>query len=282
MIRKKAWLTGVALTGTVVITAFGGTAFAADVVVEPDCTPAVSAINGKIEGAGGYAEKEDEKGDFAWEAGGSLSFPLGCLFGFQADIGVSDKIDNTQYGAIGHLFIRDPETYLFGVTGGAIDGDDATLYAVGPEAEFYLGNLSLEAWGGYLNIDPEEGDGKDTGFVIGDAAYYLTDDFRVSVGGKIVDNYEALRAGFEYQFGGMPLALYSKAEYGDNEFFSILGGLKFYFGGEDKSLIRRHREDDPRNRTLDLFTQGGDFGDNGGYGGGDGPADGPSDSTGPQ
>ena len=30
-----------------------------------------------------------------------------------------------------------------------------------------------------------------------------------------------------------------------NPAFNILGGLKFYFGGEDKSLIRRHREDDP-------------------------------------
>ena len=27
-------------------------------------------------------------------------------------------------------------------------------------------------------------------------------------------------------------------------------------GGEDKSLIRRHREDDRRNRTLDLFVPG--------------------------
>lgn len=267
MIRRKAWLTGAALTGTVVITAFGGTAFAAD-VVEPGCTPAVSSLNGKIEGAAGYADKEDETGDFAWEAGGSLSLPLGCLFGFQADIGANDRIDNTQYGAIGHLFIRDPEIYLFGVTGGAIDSDDATLYAVGPEAEFYIGNVSLEAWGGYLNSDSDDGDGKDTGFIIGDVAYYMTEDFRVSVGGKVVDDYEGLRTGFEYQFGGMPMSLYSKAEYGDGQFFSFLGGLKFYFGGEDKSLIRRHREDDPRNRTLDLFTQGDDKSDNGGYAGG--------------
>jgi len=251
----------------VVIKGFGGAAFAAD-VVEPGCAPAVSSLNGKIEGGAGRADKENEAGDLAGEAGGSLSLPLGCLFGFQADIGVNDKLDNTQYGAVGHLFIRDPETYLFGVTGGATDGDDATHYAVGPEAEFYLGDVSLEAWGGYLNIDSDDSDGKDTGFIIGDVAYYMTDDFRVSVGGKVIDNYEGLRAGFEYQFGGMPMSLYSKAEYGDSEFFSLLGGLKFYFGGEDKSLIRRHREDDPRNRTLDLFTPGDDKNDNGGYAGG--------------
>lgn len=255
MSRRTAWLRGVLLAGVMVMSALGGTGFAAD-VAEPGCSPAVSSINGKVEGAGGYADNESGAGDFAWEAGGSLSLPLGCLLGFQADIGASDRLDDTQYGAIGHLFIRDPQTYLFGVTGGAVDGDDTKLYAVGPEAEVYLGNLSLEAWGGYLNIDPDDGGGKDTGFIIGDVAYYLTDDLRLSLGGKIVDDEEGLRAGFEYQFGGIPMSVYSKADYGDNDFFSILGGLRFYFGGEDKSLIRRHREDDPRNRTFDLITPG--------------------------
>ncbi|QIG46416.1 hypothetical protein G5V57_00770 [Nordella sp. HKS 07] len=266
MIRKRAWLSGVALTGTVAITAFGGTAFAADVSA-PEC--AVSSVNGKIEAGGGYADMKDENGDFAWEAGGSLSFPLGCMFGFQADLGVTDRFGDTQFGGIGHFFARDPESYLIGIAGGAVDGDDATLYAVGPEAELYLGNFSLEAWGGYVNVDRDDGDGKDSGFLIGDAAYYITDDFRVSVGGRIIDDYEGVRAGFEYQFGGMPMSLYSNAEYGDNDYLAVLGGLKFYFGGEDKTLIRRHREDDPRNRALDLFFKSGN-GDNdsGGYGGG--------------
>ena len=79
---------------------------------------------------------------------------------------------------------------------------------------------------------------------------------RLSVGGKVVDDREGLRAGIEYQIGGMPMSVYSKADYGDDDFFSILGGLRFYFGGDDKSLIRRHREDDPRNRTFDLITHG--------------------------
>lgn len=255
MTRKTAWFRGVLLTGAMIVTVFGGKTFAAD-VGEPGCVPAVSAVNGKVEGAGGYADSETVKGDFAWEAGGSLSLPLGCLLGFQADIGASDRLDDTHYGAVGHLFIRDPQTYLFGATGGAVDGDDTKLYAVGPEAEVYLGNLSLEAWGGYLNIDQDDGGRKDSGFIIGDVAYYLSDDLRLSIGGKVVDDEQGLRAGFEYQIGGMPMSVYSKADYGDDDFFSILGGLRFYFGGDDKSLIRRHREDDPRNRTFDLITQG--------------------------
>ena len=31
-------------------------------------------------------------------------------------------------------------------------------------------------------------------------------------------------------------------------------GLKGYFGDEGKSVIDRHRQDDPRNRVLDLFS----------------------------
>src|SRR5262245_7692921 len=260
MIRKRAWLTGAALTGTLAVTSFGSSAIAADIVEEtPSC--AVSAFNGKAEAGAGYADRKGEDGDFAFEAGGSLSFPLGCMFGLQLDVGLLDKLDDTQYGGIAHLFIRDPESYLFGVTGGVIDGDNFTLIPVGPEIELYLGNISLEAWGGYLNIDPDDGNNKDSGFVIADAAFYMTDDFRVSLGGKIVDDYEGIRAGFEYKFSDSPISLYGKAEYGDEDYFIALGGLKFYFGGEDKSLIRRHREDDPRNRTLDLFESGFSAGD---------------------
>ena len=255
MIRKRAWLSGAALSGTLAVTAFGSSAIAADVVEStPSC--AVSDFNGKIQGGAGYADVQDEDGDLAWEAVASVSMPLGCMFGLQLDAGVRDQLDDTQFGGIAHLFTRDPESYLLGVTGGVLDGDDYMLYPVGPEVELYLGNFSFEAWGGYVHIDPDEGDSKDTGFVIADAAFYVTDNFRLSVGGKIVDDFEALRAGFEYQFDESPFGLYAKAEYGDDDYLSVLGGLKFYFGGEDKSLIRRHREDDPHDKVLDLFVNG--------------------------
>jgi len=37
---------------------------------------------------------------------------------------------------------------------------------------------------------------------------------------------------------------------GDNEFATVYGGIRFYFGGPEKSLIRRHREDDPPGDAL--------------------------------
>ena len=61
MIRNKAWLMGAALSGAIVLSAFGSAAFAAD-IVEPGCVPAVSSLNGKLEAAGGYADMLAQRG----------------------------------------------------------------------------------------------------------------------------------------------------------------------------------------------------------------------------
>lgn len=218
---------------------------AADVVA-PDPLCAVSGVNGKIEAIGGYSENDDEDGDALISGLGSLSLPLGCTFGLQADIGVIDELDRTTYGGAVHLFTRDPESYLLGVTGGYFDAGGTDIWAVGPEAELYFGQFSLEAWGGYVDFDSDS-----DGFAFVDAAFYPTDDLRVSVGGTIIGDQEFLRGGLEYQFAD-PMSLSLAAKVGENDYVSVTGGLSFYFGGESKSLIRRHREDDPRNRILDF------------------------------
>jgi hypothetical protein len=222
-------------------------ALAADVVNEPLC--AVSGVNGKIEAIGGYSENDDESGNALISGLGSLSIPLGCDFGFQADVGVIDELDVTTYGGAVHLFARDPDSYLFGVTGGYFDAGDANLWAIGPEAELYFGQFTLQAWGGYVDIDADDdaGGGGD-GFIDVDASYYATDDLRLYVGGNILADQEFLRAGLEYQFADAMTASFG-AKIGENDYVGITGGLSFYFGSDDKSLIRRHREDDPPNRT---------------------------------
>lgn len=217
---------------------------AADIVNEPLC--AVSGFNGKVQAIGGYSENDSEDGGALISGLGSLSMPLGCDFGFQADVGVIDELDRTTYGGAAHLFTRNPDSYLLGVTGGYFDAGDANIWAVGPEAELYFGQFSLEGWGGYVDLD-----GDSDGFAIVDAAFYATDDFRLSVGGSIIGDQEFLRAGMEYQFAdSMTLSFGGKI--GEDEYYNVTGGLSFYFGGGEKSLIRRHREDDPRNRILDF------------------------------
>jgi hypothetical protein len=61
--------------------------------------------------------------------------------------------------------------------------------------------------------------------------------------------------GAEYQPGvkALPaLSVFADAEIGEDDWNRVFVGLRFYFGGETKSLIRRHREDDPSG-MLDMF-----------------------------
>ena len=55
---------------------------------------------------------------------------------------------------------------------------------------------------------------------------------------------------------GIPASLNLEGRLGEDGFSSVMAGLSLYFGGEDKSLMRRHREDDPRLHFFDIFNSG--------------------------
>jgi hypothetical protein len=252
---KASYVAAAAAAGLVL--ALTPLADAAD--IEGGVLPAVSGVNGKVEFSAGLAELDDFDNDGVFQGGASLSFPLGATFGMQADIAAADQFDDTMFGGTLHLFTRDPGSYLFGIAGGAATSDDADLYYVGPEAEFYLGSLSIELWGGYLNADVDGSSSDDEMFGFADLALYATDDFRIALGAHSIAGFESAHIGLEWQMGevGLPLSLTADLRAGEDDLFSATAGFKFYFGGEDKSLIRRHREDDPRNRSLDLFSAAG-------------------------
>ncbi len=55
--------------------------------------------------------------------------------------------------------------------------------------------------------------------------------------------------GTEYLIRGfeVPLSLFARGDFGDENFDSITGGLRVYLSDDpDKSLIDRHRRDDPK------------------------------------
>ena len=232
-------------------------ALAADVL--PSQLPAVSDINGKIEFSGGVQDMSGVDSYGAFRGGASLSIPVGDLFGIQADLAVADVNNTAMYGGTLHAFTRDPENYLFGVAGGAAFSDNASIGYVGPEVELYLGQVSLEAFAGYMNVNLDGVGAQDKFFAIGDLAFYATDNLRLSIGASDIADFTSGHAGLEWQIDnvGLPLSLTADAKFGENDFYSVAAGVKFYFGGSDKSLIRRHREDDPRNRSLDIFSAAG-------------------------
>jgi hypothetical protein len=80
------------------------------------------------------------------------------------------------------------------------------------------------------------------------ASYYVTDNFKLSIGHLYTFGRNGLTLGSEYGFalgGGRMASLFAAgllAEGGNN---AVRGGVRIYFGQRDKTLIDRHRQDDP-------------------------------------
>lgn len=258
------------LLGTVFAIPMGLAARAADLVLyspEPmaqqnhDLTlPAVSGINGKIELSGGWLRiPPDDYGHV--RLNGSLSVPVGDRFGLQGDLGVYNTPSGVGVSGALHAFTRDPDQYLLGITAGFVRVPGATLVAIGPEAELYMGDFTLEAWAGFAHLDYEDALMTDVSgvYAIADLAYYVTPDFRLSIGGSHVLGYNQLRLAGEYQVTSFdfPFSVTGEGRFGDDGAIVATIGLKHYFGDPDKALIDRHRQDDPPDRALDLFSAAG-------------------------
>ena len=219
----------------------------------PGCIPAVSGFNGKLDGSVGYLEDNDDEG-MRFQGVATLSMPVGCLLGIQLDVGAGDLDGDEYFGVQGHVFIRDPESYLLGATAHYVElsGDD--VFRVGPEAELYLDNITIS---GVATFEMTNGDLNDDDLVAGlQASFYATEDFALSAGYRHFLDTDAAALGFEYQPTSWPGSVYVDAMVGTDDYLSIVGGVRFYFGGEEKSLIRRHREDDPSTLFLWLRKAG--------------------------
>ena len=233
--------------------------FAPDPIAEQDfLLPAVSGVNAKWELNAGLFNP----GSTGFRAAGSVSIPLGERFGAQGDVMATLTGSGLYLAAAGHLFTRDPSQYLIGVAGGVVVAPGATLTALGIEGELYMDRWSLEGWAGIARIDyaailpPDE-----TGFfAIGDIAFYPTDDLRLSVGGSTILGDHSLHLGTEYQLSALdwPVSLTGDARLHANGSYALTVGLKGYLGPTTggKSLIDRHRQDDPPNRAVDLSSAG--------------------------
>ena len=211
--------------------------------------PAVSPTNVKVTAAGTSTE-----GEGGWFFGGALTAPIGERWGFQGEAAATGNDLDTVYGVGGHVFTRDPSSYLLGIFAAyaAEDALDLDATRIGAEAELYLNQLSILAKAGYQfsNAAALEGAFGDI-----ELRWYISDDFALSAGGAFADESRTGRVGAEWRpgFSALPgLAFRVDGSFGDNDVETYLGGLTYYFGA-DASLKDRHRKQDPDSALLSLF-----------------------------
>ncbi|MEP0519978.1 MAG: hypothetical protein ABJO09_01400 [Hyphomicrobiales bacterium] len=258
MMDRNTFLTTTAIVSGIL---FSSAVIAADLYVEgspsvPTLLPAVSGINGKIAAEGGSF---DEEGFGVLT--GSISIPLGVRYGFQGDALAGVRDGEFVGGVGGHLFWRDPSYALLGVFGSYTHRDDIDGHVarLGVEGEYYLNQWTfrtllgaefLDAGSAFANVD-------DGFFAFSDVSYYLNDNLQLSVGHRFTRERNALALGVEYQLDqqvfSSGVSLFAEGRIGEDDYQAVWGGVRFYLG-DDKSLIRRHREDDPEGvGDEDLF-----------------------------
>lgn len=216
--------------------------------------PAVSALNANISIEGGQHNGNDD--DF--QALGSVIIPVGHFYGLQLDGMVGNRDSETIAGAGAHFFYRDPAKYLFGIFASGHDFGDASIWRAAIESEIYLDRFSLEGILGYESLDVSANLVTSSGLKYQDddhfftslnAAYYITDNFRLTAGYRYEskDSFGIFEAEYAFPSDYGNISLYAKGQYGDDDHERVIGGLKIYLHPDNtKSLIRRHREDDPK------------------------------------
>ncbi len=229
---------------------------------------AVDGVNGKMEAFFGASDYRiaGPRGDSANTAGlaGSFSMPLGQSFGLQVDALASTRDGEFVGGGAGHFFWRDPAKALFGAYGSYSkrDGLSEQTVRLALEAEGYFGRFTLGGIAGFERTIANAGvtffpggaivsEGSQNRFFNAvDLSFYATDNFKLSVGHRYASGIHMGAVGAEYlvQTGsGAAYSFFAEGRMGEQRFAAAMAGVRVYFGQKDKTLIRRHREDDPPN-----------------------------------
>ena len=204
--------------------------------------PAVAQPNGEISTAAGVINN-DTRAIIA----GKVAVPLSHSFGAQID-GSQIVGEGTDRGGLaGHVFYRDPQKYLLGLTTmwSRISSED--LYRAGPEAELYLKDVTFRVSGGW-----QHGFDETTGYGNAKVTYYPMDNLALAVRGEAFSSVRSAGVEVEYQPSEKPFTVFATGGDSNNADGLFLAGLRFTFGAPGTSLKERHRQYDPVN-IVDSF-----------------------------
>jgi hypothetical protein len=230
--------------------------------------PAVDGINAKIDGYGGGANGSNG----LYGTNGSLSIPLAQQWGLQLDGNLGSDNGIGEYGGGAHLFWRDPSIGLLGAYAnyehwngtdvidnltGVNSHNSANIGHFAAEGEYYLNRWTLSGLLGLETVSINSGvpEASPPNRFVDDVrvSYYVTDNFQLSAGHIYTVDTNFLTLGGEYGFalgGGRMASLFSDGWIGEGGDNGVLAGLRIYFGQSDKSLMDRHRQDDPSEHVV--------------------------------
>jgi hypothetical protein len=235
-----------------VVVAILGATLASPSLAE-DAPPAVSAPNLKVDLSGGALS-----GGPALLAGFTGTVPLGHSFGVQLDGAIGGADDDMRGGFAGHVFYRDPRSYLLGGTAmwssiaGPHSDAESQVRRIGAEAEIYLGNFSILPAAGIQN---DHGDA--TGYGSLGGIYYAMPNLALSVSAAGFANSRSAQAGFEYQPSAeRPLSFIVDVGMDNQGPAFVLAGFRYSFAAPSKSIQERDRYDDPANIVRYMNTVG--------------------------
>lgn len=224
--------------------------------------PAVDGINAKVSAVtgviGGYA-------NHMFIASVATGIPYFSQFGAQVDLGIGNYRQDYNSAAAGlHLFWRDPSIGMLGIYGDWGYVNPEHLGRLGTEMSWYNGAWSVDVFAGV-----QLGQHVLTEFVDEvDLSYYFTDNFRASIGHRLISRGHVGNIGFEFMpaLGGMKgWSVYGEAEAGEDEYYGAWVGVRYAFGSSSAStLIERDRYADPKvriPRNLASATRCGDIQD---------------------
>jgi hypothetical protein len=267
----RSWLFSTTILSSVGAVFLSSTwSFAADIYTKAPAAatvpilPAVDGLNWKVEGLGGTLADRVVGG-----AQGSLSVPLGGQWGLQWD-GTVGSFDGRFFGSGGaHWFWRDPSRGLIGLYASHTHWQEfggLHVTQVAGEGEAYFGRFTLQGVAGVEFGNSQTGitgvnstattvttffdtfDVKTRFFDKINLAYYLTDNTKVFAGHRYLGGKHALALGGEAALpwtGSTMLSGFIEGRIGENDFHGVWAGIRGYWGQTSKSLIQRHRQDDP-------------------------------------
>ena len=209
--------------------------------------PAVSALNGKLSVESGVSSAFG-RSSAVGTLQGAIAAPLGHSFGVELDAFASTSHAAFAGGGLAQFFWRDPAFGQVGPFAGLAGSSGARLALVGGMGELFGRNVTLQGFGGWLDVT---GSGPRPGvygsLYGGRLTLYPDPDLAVSLGAALAVGRASGTARVEYLPAFTPrrnVSFFVAAGAGDGQSYRVTGGIRLYFG-PTKPLIRRHREDDP-------------------------------------